>query len=613
MLIENTVYLREHFPEIRKYFLEHERNLHSGKVEVLESKSGLPTMRYEYKGKQLMLHSMYNPEREAEKIIASHKENFKPETHVFFYGVGMGYHIEKFKEKYPDLSYSIYEPLPEIFWAMSQKRLIENFITENTNGLYVDRHDIDTNNYFEEFQTENKQISIIVLPSYENIIKEKINLFFNQSRKVVERRRTNLHANVNFQKLWVINSIMNFKEVVSTPNIMRDINFSQFENKPVMIVSAGPSLHEDIEWIRHIKENNLAYLFAVGSAINGMIANNVLPDAVLTYDPTPYNETVFEKMNEHQIDTIPIIFGSSVSNESLMDLKGPKLHFLTTQDRTSLYYFKDQLNIEKDLILDSPSIAVMAFQIVNKIGMNPVIFAGQNLGYLNGQLYSKEIKYDHITEDRVKKDIENSKQTMDVYGNIIQTNDGFNSMRESIENFAQEFKNQTFINTTKGGANIQGVPFQPIEHVIKNVLTKPIEKKSWWLVKNSYDQSRIIKAQKLLENDMKDFKQVHKQFSVLLNHISDLVKLKNKAGLEKAFIKFDRLYQQLADNIYYQNFLSFYIRVQVELMASKLKGLNQENDIFKKGRGAVEVFTSFLERCEEGNRELEGFITQCLS
>lgn len=608
MLIDNTLFLREKYPVIREYFLDYKDDIKLDALEVLESKSGAATIRYQKDDKQLMVHSMYDPVREAERIITSHKEKINSDTHVFFYGIGMGYHIEKFQELYPNNTYSVYEPNPEILLAMTQQKLLNRIITNNTKHFYMDTHESESDGYLQEFSSSNRNTQIIILPSYENIAKEKVTQFHEKVRGVVRNRRTNLQTDSKFQKLWVKNSLLNFNEVLNTPNILKDIDKTRFEGKPAMIISAGPSLAEDMEHIRYIKDNDLAYIFAVGSAINSLIEYNVLPDAVCTYDPGEFNYEVYKKMTENKIDNIPMLFGSSVGHETLTRYQGSQVHFITTQDKTSTYFLNDQLNLKQDLIIDSPSIAVMTFQVLNKLQANPIIFAGQNLGYLYGQLYSKGINYDNLRSTVDKKQIDSALSTKDVYGNDIKTNIGFNRMRENIEHFVSIYTNKTFINTTKGGAEIEGVPFQCIEEVIENRLTQPIEKGIWWDGHNSYDQSKFKFQEEQLNQSMDEFVDLVAQFEKLLESISKFAKLKNQSKVKSLLVQFDKLYGQLNQNIYYVNFLASYIRVHVEYIINEIKRINRERDTCKKGEGIVKSFSIFLVQCKNGGRELEKII-----
>ncbi|MBO1005266.1 motility associated factor glycosyltransferase family protein [Pseudogracilibacillus auburnensis] len=606
MLVDNILLLRERYPALRTYFSEHEGDLTLEQFKTLESRAGSETIRYEPNNeKPLMVHSMYDPVREAERIIASHAEKITEKTHVFFYGVGFGYHVEKFIEMFPNQSYSLYEPIPEMFLEMSKNRELGNIINKNTQNVYVDRHNVEMFDYLDEFTTSNRNIHLIVLPSYKNIIKEKYEQFHQNIKDTIINRQTNLHTDASFQKLWVMNSLINFETVLNTPNMLKDIDRSQFEGKPALIVSAGPSLAEDIEHIRYIKNNNLAYIFSVGSAINSLIEYDVLPDAVFTYDPRVKNKIVFDKMISQNIDHIPMVFGSSVGYETIKNYQGPKVHFITSQDRTSLYFLKEQLNLEHDLILDSPSIAVMTFQILNKLGADPIVFAGQNLGYLHGRHYSKGIEYDIAQSAINEKKLEKALTTKDVYGNEIKTNQTFNNMRENLESFVPLYEGKTFINTTKGGAEIKGVPFQTIEEVINNQFIKPIQKLDWWKKDNSYDEKHIQPLKTTLLESRKEYEKIISKLTNSINSISIYTKTRRKLQLITELNNFDYDYNKLIKNQYYMNFLAFFIRVNANLLENELKMLNKETDVFVRGKEMEKVFTNFIEHCKQGTKELE--------
>ena len=148
---------------------------------------------------------------------------------------------------------------------------------------------------------------------------------------MLKNKRSGIRTDYAFQERWILNSMKNFKEVLSTPNILLEKK-GQFKDKPAILVAAGPSLNEEIENIRYIKDNGLAYIFSVGSAINTLIYHDIYPDAACTYDPTVNNQKVFEKTKERGIKEIPMIFGSSVGYETLVDYPGNKYHMITSQD-----------------------------------------------------------------------------------------------------------------------------------------------------------------------------------------------------------------------------------------------------------------------------------------
>ncbi len=596
MLIDNTLFLRERYPTIRQYFLENKDALNLNLYKIVNSKSGEKTLQFQKDddSRPLMIHSLYAPIKEAEKLMAINGEKIRENSHVFFYGVGLGYHIEIFTNKYPSHTYSIYEPIPEVFMRMMENSDLKKIMTKMLHRLYIDQHNKEDNTYINELKTTNREIVFITLPSYENVVKEKYENFFGKTKETVKNRRTNLHTNYSFQNRWVINSIKNFKYVLSTPNILKDIDKTVFQNKPAIIVSAGPSLSEDIEHIRYIKDNNLAYIFSVGSAINSLIEYNVYPDAMFTYDPKQRNQKVFEKIYNRGIDTIPMVFGSSVGFETIERFKGPKIHFITSQDSTSLYFLNEHLNLDFDIISDSPSIAVMALQIAIRLGCSPVIFAGQNLGYLDGMRFAKGIDYAHKPMKIDDATLENSIITTDVFGGKIKTSDSFNNMRESIEKYISEYKEGQYINTTKGGAEIKGARFLPIERVINQYLTVPLKKNNWWESQNSLGTIPMSKNINLLVENCEELLEYSSQLNRILMGIKNGLQLKNEEKIIIQLQNFNKVYNRINKNEYYKYFLSLFMRIEAGYLSNEVKRINKEKNIIEKGNQIILPLSSYI-------------------
>ena len=185
----------------------------------------------------------------------------------------------------------------------------------------------------------------------------------NMKSNTLKDKKSGIYTSYAFQKRWIINSMKNFGDVLSTPNIIIKKK-GQFKDKPAILVAADPSLNEEIENLKYIKENGLAYIFSVGSDINTLIYHDICPDAACTYDPTENNQKVFAKVKESGIKDIPMIFGFSVGYETLIDYPGEKYHMITSQDTVSNYFLKTEESDRLEIVLDAYSIAVVTLQLL---------------------------------------------------------------------------------------------------------------------------------------------------------------------------------------------------------------------------------------------------------
>ena len=151
-----------------------------------------------------------------------------------------------------------------------------------------------TNFFINFFNRLDRKLIIIPLPGHKTAFPEQYNQFQELFNKLIKDKRNSLRTNYAFQKRWTLNSIKNFKEVLNTPNILMEKK-GAFTGQPALLVAPGPSLNEEIEKVRYIKDNGLAYIFSVGGSINTLVENNIYPHAACTYDPTENNQKVLPR------------------------------------------------------------------------------------------------------------------------------------------------------------------------------------------------------------------------------------------------------------------------------------------------------------------------------
>ncbi len=108
------------------------------RVEVLESKIGVPALQVEINDKKMMLHSKYNPVQEAERFINSLREKIEEADHILFYGIGLGYHVKYFSTAYPEKLISAYEPIEEIATNSLKERAITEFPKDKLSHYIVE-------------------------------------------------------------------------------------------------------------------------------------------------------------------------------------------------------------------------------------------------------------------------------------------------------------------------------------------------------------------------------------------------------------------------------------------------------------------------------------------
>ena len=107
--IDNINVIREKFPLLWARFKPEEAD-QDAVVEYEKGNLGKPTLSVTLDGKKIYLHSNYDPQYEAERMIENYDGKVHEYEHVLFYGIGLGLHVQEFMRKYPAVPFSLYEP-----------------------------------------------------------------------------------------------------------------------------------------------------------------------------------------------------------------------------------------------------------------------------------------------------------------------------------------------------------------------------------------------------------------------------------------------------------------------------------------------------------------------
>ncbi|MGG1518936.1 6-hydroxymethylpterin diphosphokinase MptE-like protein [Paenibacillus oryzisoli] len=581
-LTDNFVLLKAKYP-----FLINRIDLNgcNDTVQVIETKSGHPTLAVNHSVHIDYLHSKYNPVHEAEKFIEQYVN--VEHNHVLFYGVGLGYHIERFVKHFPAIPFSIYEPDIEVFRAFISHQNLNKW--KMLRHIYVESNVQQCRANAQDFvnQTDG-QVTIITLPSYERIYAAAYKVFSESMQHCLQEARKMFQVRHAFEKKWIINSLDNFKYTLQAGNIFD--KKPSFEGKPILIVSAGPSLNEEIENLRYIKEHKSAYIFAVGSAISSLLHNGIIPDGACTYDPHFHNVNVIKKVIEEKIDSIPLIYGSTVGAGTLKDYPGPILSVFTDKDPVADMLLRRPGGVAFEKLEDAPSIAVIALQLCYHLGCNPIVMVGQNLGYRNNSYYAGGIQYGARGSQLLQLDIDDAFQVEDVFGDLIQTNWSFNTMRLSMEVYLKNYTDRMIINTTQGGAKIQGTQFMNLKDVMEQYLHLQDVVDTHWYVSQgpTYDFEFIREQSELLDRKYNDFSKQMETIISIFNEMNRCVKQKNAKKAFKLSQKFDSEFGIFQKNEYYKTILKPMNMLQLEWLSKQFDAIVYEPDMLVKTTKIIE-------------------------
>ncbi|MDA8227385.1 MAG: DUF115 domain-containing protein [Desulfitobacterium hafniense] len=580
-------------PETWQKICELETTLDKNLVRVVTDKKEAPLLQVG----QEYIHDRKNPRQEAKKFIEQFK-NIPEHSDILFYGVGLGYHIRAYAEKYPDKPFSIYEPIPEVFYQFLCNTDLKQFPLHLVTNIHVESCQDDPDRFCGHLvKRVKKSILIIELPVYRNLVPQKHQAFFSQFEIHLKERQIALSPYMTFQKLWTTNTIKNFTHVLNSPNILMEKK-NCFVNKAAILVASGPSLEDEIENLKEIKQKGLAYIFSVGTALNALVRRGIYPHAACTYDPSGENQILFKEVLEKGINSIPLIFGSTVGYETLEKYPGPKMHMLINQDSLAAFYLKPQRSGVLDFINDATSIAVITLQLLYKLGFNPIILVGQNLAYLDGKNYTDGSTYP--SHEACQMHLKNATLVKDVNGNDIPSSESYIRIRVQMENYLRHYQSVNIINTTKNGAHIEGIKFLPLEEVMRQYLLSPVVEEDCWRPSScGYDLDYLLEQNNSMNIACAQVTQLLEKCKLDLDNIVSLAPSGDVVNIEQSYNRFNLSMENLRENPFFANLIIPMSRVELEFLLQVIPEISRERNPQRKAQMMEEEFRTYLGVCQQ--------------
>jgi len=375
-------------------------------------------------------------------------------------GVGIGYHLERLVEK--NIQHlCIYEPNNDLF--------------------YASLHTVDYRAIFEHFTQNNKGITLEIgskpeffIESIHKILHERG--LFRAGSFPIYRHYGSDTSNEALSRFF--DNVSNFysgfgffeDEIVSTVHTMKNIRDKRkflpakitfpenLTDKPVFICANGPSLDENIEFLKENRDKY--YLFSGGSALMPLYKAGLTPDFHFEIERT---ESLFDYVavidDDEYYKKITLITMNTVA-PMVMNLFGDVYVYFKPNDggtelmRTVL----GQTGFNKHLHLYSsnPTVSNAALAFAVEAGFKNVYFHGVDLGFIDPEYHhSKNSIY--FKKDKKVADFNGKENNKTVPGNfeeVVFSNMIFDWSRHTIEHVLRTTNKQVNCFNCSNGAKI---------------------------------------------------------------------------------------------------------------------------------------------------------------
>ena len=490
--MENKVF-EENLELIKKY----DENLFNKILMSENEKSNLAIVQtkvgeYNLMYKGVCLHSQDSAVDEAVKIAQKIEE--EENSIRVIYGLGLGYLVEEVSKKIKNSKIIVYEPELEIIKYVLSIAKIDSLFQENV----ILCNDCETlAKLVFENTDNNSKMKLIYTNPYKQIFADD----FTKVLQTIQKAQGQHSANINTllskapSALWHTRFNLNF--LFRLPYIKQYENI--YKGKTALIVSAGPSLKENIEIIKQNKDKFI--IFCVNVAMEFLIKSGIQPDFIVDIETTA-GDIYYKNIDISQSNLILEAF--SHNQKYLLNAK-QKITYIS-QNNFLNPWVRSLLGLN-DNLETMGTVSYTALDSAYIMGFEKIILIGQDLAFKNGQCYAKGSRYEDLEcifdENEKKyvikaKDLEQyalklqgritdwSKKVAQSYinnlnkniytvkgqdGTYLPTQTGYALFIEWFEKVASRYKKERpqikLINSSIGGAQINGFENIALEEAIK--------------------------------------------------------------------------------------------------------------------------------------------------
>lgn len=455
----NLEVLKEKKRNLYDYLLEAEEVLKTEteyKMCMGEARNKSPIMSMCKGEGKVWLNSQYHPEHEAKMWSEGFSWNGYENVFVMF-GLANGYYIRALMREEEVDTIIVYEPCKELFYFVLHHFDMRDILESKKVLLSVEGLGEERFQYHLGTTLTIRNMRMVqrgVYPYYKE-------LFYNSYKKylkmigIVDKEKNTVFNTVwRFWESWLHNFCGNLRFMKSS-TIFENTSPAFDKNKPVIIVSAGPSVKDELEGLKAAK--NHIPIIAVDRIVDFLMEQGIEPDAIFTID-AQYRKAL---MNVEQVSHIPLIMSVTSSCEITQNHKGKKIWY---SDNEFLVAVLRKLGKNIEWYETGTTVSSTAFGTFMGQGYKEIILVGQDLSFDGEFTHAGGVK-EEIPYFRKEYMIEG------IHGTTVRTRDDWYTMLRWYHGVLEKHQEVTVYDAKTRGAKIQ--------HTINIRLKEFVEQRSW--------------------------------------------------------------------------------------------------------------------------------------
>lgn len=545
--------------------------------------------------KQYVL-SKYQPKRDAINQLGEERGN--KQTIWVILGFALGYMVKELLEDVAqELEIIVIEPNEKLLEA--QMNYEENEKLRNKDNV----HFICGEN-FGDLREKIKQcipnaelsnIKIVPVKKYLEYYCDYYNNIKSILEEVIMYKVVDRNTTLKYANLFTKNVIQNRYDICEGYDL--SIVKGQLKDVPALVVSGGPSLNKNIEFIKKFK----GIIFVGNRTLSPVIAEGIEPDFIVALDPENIAHSTLGDNADNHIDMIV----TDQCNHKVIEAHKGKKYFVNTHSGA-----EDLLGVNVNGgIAMGGSVATLCTSVAQYMGCNPIVFIGQDCAYTDMKVHAEVCsnqKMDKNTSNDIQSQNRELIQIEGYYGDKVWSSYDLISFLRWFENFIKKDENTTYINATEGGAKIEGAYNEPFSDVVeryKDIIKPDLKQYNSKLNHDINVDSNLAQVNELLKGVKKEVvkakkasEELEKEYKVYygkrIKQINALVCIMDEVD---EYLKKDRQLINFTKNIF----------TRYEILRSSIieqkEGIHESE--YDKGlriaRHCYAVYSNIADTCEE--------------
>lgn len=521
-------------------------------------------------------------------FLEKRKKKIKKIKKFIFLGTLLGRHIPRIAQKIDADMYLVLERNLEIF-RLSLFTVDYTILASKGAIFSIMDNSLEEEKKISEFiTTEGLDNYLIKLSSTGINIDEYIDNLLSMLHSVRPTaydyiRMLYIHANRTTK-------VLNNKYKVLILNKIKE-NCDFFNNLPILYVAAGPSLDENIEWIK-INQDKF-FIVTIGAAYKKLLVNNIKIDMITTLDESDILEKLqFDNENVSKIGKDTIILASVMTNEKILQKFNQKNLFLFE------IFTPFHLN---NIVYDGFSIGELILAILMSFNPKEIYLIGldlalnQTTGASHSKASNSVTQVLNLEEEQRRDIFVVDESLIKVKGNlekeVFTTPFFYSSIKSAEAKISRKSDNTTIYNLSTHGAYFNGSIPKKIDDIDLNKFNK--------LGLSNSDFISYLRKNSLNKLGKKSQKEFTKEISFLNSKIRDIL----NDIKDKDFDTYDEFYKKIIilPIELYNNKLSIFYQIIVNYFQLIIPYLSYHfNDVKiknekKKVKKVKEIFVKQIE------------------